>query len=56
VGRKLDDQRAVSERHGMRRDNKTAIGLGGECGNALLDVGRIANSEGSQLYCERRDS
>jgi hypothetical protein len=36
----------------MRRDNKAAVGLGGECGDGLLDVARISNSEGGQLYSE----
>jgi hypothetical protein len=36
----------------MRRDNKAAVWLGGECGDALLDIGRISNSEGGQLYSE----
>src|SRR5215468_7571072 len=40
----------------MRRDNKAAVRLGGECGDVLLDVGRIPNSEGGQLYSERRGS
>jgi len=34
----------------MRRDNQAAVRLGGECGDVLLDVARIANSKGGQLY------
>jgi len=52
VGRKLDDQRAISERHGMRRDNKAAVGFGCESGNVLLDIIRVANGNGSQPYCQ----
>ena len=45
--RKLDDQLAISERHGMRRDNKAAVGLGRESGNVLLDIIRVTNGNGS---------
>src|SRR5262245_27438231 len=51
-----DDELAVSQRHAVRRDNNAAARLGGECGDALLDIGRISNSEGGQLYSERRGS
>ena len=50
AGRKLDDQRAISECHGMRRDNKATVGLGCESGNILLDIIRVANGNGSQPY------
>jgi len=36
----------------MRRDNKAAVRLGGECGDVLLDVGRVSNREGGLLYSE----
>src|SRR5262249_2846557 len=55
-GRQLDDELAVSQRHGMRRDNKAAVRLGGECGDGLLDVARISNREGEELYSLRRGS
>src|SRR5262249_58555372 len=50
AGRQLDEELAVSQRHGMRRDNKAAVRLGGECGDGLLDVARISNREGEELY------
>ena len=52
VGRKLDDQRAISERHGMRRDNEAAGGLGCESDKVLLDIIRVANGNGSQPDCQ----
>jgi hypothetical protein len=36
----------------MRRDDKAAVRLGGECRDGLLDVARISNSERGQLYSE----
>src|SRR5262245_149357 len=56
LGRQLDDELAVSQRHRVRRDNKAAVRLGGECGDGLLDVARISNREGEELYSERRGS
>src|SRR5262249_15493382 len=56
AGRQLDEELAVSQRHGMRRDNKAAVRLGGECGDGLLDVARISDREGEELYSERRGS
>ena len=37
----------------MRRDDKAAVGLGHKSGKVLLDVVRITNGMGSQLYCKR---
>src|SRR5262245_42133500 len=50
--RQLDDELAISQRHGMRRDHQAAVSLGGECGDALLDVGRVSNSQRNQLHSE----
>ena len=49
----LDDEFAISQRHGMRCDNETAVGHCRERRDAFFDVGRVTNGKAGQLYRER---
>ena len=50
----VDDELAISQCHGMRRDDKTAVGLGRERRDVLFDVDGVTNRKAGQLYRERR--
>ena len=49
----LDDELAISQRHGMRRDNETAVKPCRERRDAFFDVDRVTNGKTGQLYRER---
>ena len=49
----LDDELSISQRHGMRRDNETAVGHCRERHDAFFDVDRVTNGKTGQLYRER---